>query len=161
MRDKANTFDYCGATLQLSPVDTGEYYFWPAPSLNAAFFFTFNGRFPDDLYLTSLAFHKLCNGTIGSPEFATLDLVEVRPVDGLNYYSGSGSTPSGTQNFRLLQNITFNNTTNVIQEVELFQPVFKNCLYAFKLNCPTWATNPTQVFFNIHLRGINQREYVG
>lgn len=162
MLQKANTFDWTGVTLQLSPADTGEYYFWPNPTLSFFFFAAFTGRFPDDIFLTSIAFHKLINGTQGSDEYATLDLVEIRPVNGVNYYSGSGSAPSGTQNYRLLENITFNNTTNVVQERELGRiPVFKNCLYAFKLNSPTWGTNPTQVFFNIQLRGISQREYVG
>lgn len=161
MRDTINTFDWSGVTSQLSPADTGEYYFWPNPTLGYFFFAQLMHRFPDDLYLTSIALHKLCNGTQGSDEFATLDLVEIRPVNGVNYYSGSGSAPSGSQNHRLLQNITFNNTNNVIQEAEIFVPVYKNCLYCFKLNCPTWVTNPTQVFFTIHLRGINQRQHVG
>lgn len=154
-----NTYSHLTTIPQLSPGDGARLHFAANPTLGGFDFVNMMFRFSEDLIIQNASIMKLVNGTIGSLEPADLFLVQLQPVDGENWYTGSGQGPAFMEEFLISNNIFFSNTTGVITPIEdLNIRVFTEYMYCYRLQCPTYATNPTQIFMSIELSGARVRD---
>lgn len=134
-----------------NPTDGTTYFFGPNEAALTFFSFAFFGfSVSRKAIATDFIMTTHVNGTQGSLEPAVLSLMQYMPVRGQLWHgSGIATPPAKTNEYPIHRNIVFNDTVAPTQSIKnLSIQLSPGYIYLYKIACPTYATNPTNIYMN-------------